>query len=146
MASPRLLFVNLPVRDLKKSMEFFSVLGFEFNPKFTDDNAACMIVSEDAFVMLLAQPFFKTFTNREICDTSKSSEGLFASRAAAAPKSTSSSRRRWPPADGRRCPPRTTASCTYRASTTSTDITGSSFGWIPRPFSDGRAMILEKTT
>ena len=74
----RKMFVNLAVRDLKKSMEFFGKLGFTFNPKFTDQNAACMIVSEDAYVMLLAQPFFKTFTNREICDTSKASEGLFA--------------------------------------------------------------------
>jgi hypothetical protein len=72
------MFVNLAVRDLKKSMEFFSALDFKFNPKFTDQNGACMIVGADAFVMLLAQPFFKTFTNREICDTGKYSEGLFA--------------------------------------------------------------------
>ncbi|QRK11258.1 VOC family protein [Archangium violaceum] len=74
----RMLFVNLPVRDLKKSMEFFSKLGFEFNPKFTDDKAACMIISEQAFAMLITEPFFKTFTKREICDTSRYSEGLFA--------------------------------------------------------------------
>jgi predicted lactoylglutathione lyase len=48
----RKLFVNLPVRDLKKSMEFFSKLGFEFNPRFTDDNAACMVLSEEGYVML----------------------------------------------------------------------------------------------
>ena len=72
------MFVNLPVRDLKKSMEFFRTLGFTFNPKFTDDNAACMLVGEDAYVMLLAQPFFKTFTNREICDTATHVEGLIA--------------------------------------------------------------------
>lgn len=77
-ANPRLLFVNLAVRDLEKSKEFFSVLGFEFNPKFTDDNAACMIISDKAFAMLLAEPFFKGFTSKEICDTSRSSEGLFA--------------------------------------------------------------------
>jgi predicted lactoylglutathione lyase len=77
-ANPRLLFVNLPVRDLKKSMEFFSLLGFEFNPKFTDENAACMIISDKAFAMLLAEPYFKGFTRKEICDTSRSSEGLFA--------------------------------------------------------------------
>jgi predicted lactoylglutathione lyase len=56
----RKIFVNLAVRDLKKSMQFFSTLGFEFNPKFTDDNAASMIVSNEAFVMLLTEPFFKT--------------------------------------------------------------------------------------
>jgi uncharacterized protein len=74
----RMIFVNLAVRDLKKSMAFFSKLGFEFNPKFTDDNAACMIVSDQAFVMLLAEPFFKGFTKRELCDTSRQTEGLFA--------------------------------------------------------------------
>jgi uncharacterized protein len=74
----RKLFLNLAVSDLKRSMEFFSKLGFEFNPKFTDDKAASMIVSEEAFVMLLTRPFFQTFTDRQICDTRTSSEGLFA--------------------------------------------------------------------
>jgi predicted lactoylglutathione lyase len=73
----RKLFVNLSVRDLKRSMEFWTKLGFEFNPQFTNDSGACMVVSEEAFVMLLAEPFFKTFTTREICDTSKQTEGLF---------------------------------------------------------------------
>jgi hypothetical protein len=76
--SSRKLFVNLAVRDLKKSKEFFSTLGFGFNPKFTDDNAACMVVSDEAFVMLLTEPFFKTFTKREQCDTTRHTEGLFA--------------------------------------------------------------------
>jgi uncharacterized protein len=74
----RMLFVNLAVRDLKKSTDFFSRLGFDFNPKFTDENAACMIVSSDAFVMLLREPFFKTFTKRDLCDTTRQTEGLFA--------------------------------------------------------------------
>lgn len=80
MANPtsRMLFVNLSVRDLEKSKAFFSSLGFTFNPKFTDENAACMIVSEQAFVMLLMEPFFKTFTEQEICDTRRYTEGLFA--------------------------------------------------------------------
>ena len=77
-ATPRSIFVNLPVRDLKKSMAFFSGLGFEFNAQFTDDKAACMIISSDAFVMLLSEPFFKTFTKRELCNTATHSEGLFA--------------------------------------------------------------------
>ncbi len=74
----RSIFVNLPVRDLKKSMTFFSGLGFEFNQQFTDERAACMVVSGDAFVMLLTEPFFKTFTRRPLCDTTTHSEGLFA--------------------------------------------------------------------
>ncbi len=74
----RKIFVNLAVRDLKKSMAFFSALGFSFNPKFTDDNAACMVVSDEGFVMLLGEPYFKGFTRRELCDTSTYTEGLFA--------------------------------------------------------------------
>ncbi|HXJ38897.1 MAG TPA: VOC family protein [Bryobacteraceae bacterium] len=74
----RKLFVNLAVRDLKKSMEFFGKLGFAFNPKFTDDKAACMILSDEAFVMLLTESFFRTFTKRELCDTATHTEGLFA--------------------------------------------------------------------
>ena len=72
------MFVNLAVRDLKKSMAFFSSLGFTFNPKFTDDNAACMIVSDDGYVMLLREQFFKTFTRRGLCDTTRQSEALVA--------------------------------------------------------------------
>ena len=74
----RKIFVNLAVRDLKASMEFFKGLGFEFNPRFTDDKAACMVVSEDAYVMLLRQPFFQTFTRRQLCDGTRATEGIFA--------------------------------------------------------------------
>ena len=77
-AKARKMFVNLAVGNLEKSKAFFSGLGFSFNPKFTDDNAACMVVSDDAFVMLLTRPFFKTFTRREVCDTSRYTEGLLA--------------------------------------------------------------------
>jgi len=74
----RNIFLNLPVRDLERSKAFFSRLGFGFNPRFTDEKAACMIVSETAFVMLLTEPFFKSFTTHEVCDTSTQTEGLFA--------------------------------------------------------------------
>ncbi len=62
----RKIFINIAVRQLKHSMEFFAKLGFNFNLKFTDENAACMIVNEDCSVMLLNEPFFRTFTKREI--------------------------------------------------------------------------------
>ncbi len=68
------IFLNLPVKDLDKSMEFFTKLEFSFDPQFTDDNATCMIVCEDIFVMLLVEKFFKTFTKKEICDTAKYTE------------------------------------------------------------------------
>jgi predicted lactoylglutathione lyase len=80
------IFVNLPVKDLNKSVEFFTKLGYQFNPKFTDKNATCMIVAENIFIMLLVEEFFKTFAPKEICDTTKSVEVLvalsFESRAA----------------------------------------------------------------
>jgi predicted lactoylglutathione lyase len=72
------IFVNLPVKDLNKTIEFFTKLGFKFNPQFTDGNATCMIVGEDIFVMLLVEKFFKTFTKKEICDTSKNTEVIVA--------------------------------------------------------------------
>ena len=72
------IFVNLPVKDLNKTIEFFTKLGFKFNPQFTDENATCMIVGEDIFVMLLVEKFFKTFTKKEICDTSKNTEVIVA--------------------------------------------------------------------
>ena len=78
MTPSRKMFVNLPVRDLKRSVDFFTKLGFTFDPKFTDENATCMIVGGDAFVMLLVEPFFKTFTKRQLCDTRTHTEGLFA--------------------------------------------------------------------
>jgi uncharacterized protein len=70
------IFVNLPVRDLKKSMDFFGKLGFIFNAQFTDETAVCMIISEDIYVMLLTENKFKTFTPKQICDATKSTEVL----------------------------------------------------------------------
>ena len=70
------IFVNLPVKNLAKTVEFFSQLGFRFNQQFTDETATCMIVTDDIFVMLLTEAKFKTFTPKEICDTAKYSEVL----------------------------------------------------------------------
>ena len=68
------IFVNLPVKDLKKSMEFFTRLGFSFNPQFTDENAACLVFSESIYAMLLTEKFFKTFVTKEVADTNKTTE------------------------------------------------------------------------
>jgi predicted lactoylglutathione lyase len=68
------LFVNLPVKDLNRSKEFFSALGFRINPQFTDENAACLVISDDIYVMLLVEKFFQTFTPKEITDSGKSTE------------------------------------------------------------------------
>jgi predicted lactoylglutathione lyase len=70
------IFVNLPVKDLNRSKEFFGKLGFTFNPKFTDENAACMIIGENIYAMLLVEDFFKNFTKKDIADASKTTEIL----------------------------------------------------------------------
>lgn len=63
------IFVNLPVSDLSRSMRFFERLGFSSNARFTDDNAACMIISDDIYAMLITRAYFSTFTSRPIADT-----------------------------------------------------------------------------
>ena len=70
------IFVNLPVKDLNRSVEFFTKLGYTFNKQFTDENATCMIIAEDIFVMLLIEKFFKTFIKTEIADATKTTEAL----------------------------------------------------------------------
>jgi len=72
------IFVNLPIESLNRSVEFFSQLGFTFNKQFTDENATCMVISEDIYAMLLVKPFFKGFINKEIADTSKVTAAIIA--------------------------------------------------------------------
>ena|SRR6478752_5426257 len=72
------VFINLPVKDLDKSVTFFTNLGYEFNPQFTDEKATCMIVSENIFVMLLTEAYFKTFTKKQVSDAKTSTEVLIA--------------------------------------------------------------------
>jgi predicted lactoylglutathione lyase len=72
------IFINLPVTDLKKTMAFFEKLGFTFNMQFTDDKAACMIIGENIYAMLLLEKFFKTFTSKEIADAKKTTEVIIA--------------------------------------------------------------------
>ena len=72
------IFLNLPVKDLKKSMDFYSKLGFTNNPQFTDDTAACMVISENIYVMLLTYDKFKAFTKKDIADATKTTQILLA--------------------------------------------------------------------
>jgi predicted lactoylglutathione lyase len=73
------IFVNLPIKDIDKSKEFFTKLGFSINPQFTNDKAACVVISEDIYVMILKEEFFKTFIpNKQISDATKSTEVLVA--------------------------------------------------------------------
>lgn len=70
------IFVNLPVRQLDRSIDFFSKLGFAFNPQFTDETAACMVVDGNIYAMLLTHEKFKAFTPKDICDAHQSTEVL----------------------------------------------------------------------
>lgn len=70
-----MIFVNLPVKDLQRSMVFFSQLGYTFNQQFTNEKAACMVISDTIYAMLLTEPFFQGFIpGKEIADTAKTKE------------------------------------------------------------------------
>lgn len=73
---PTRIFVNLPVRSLARAVAFFEHLGYHFDPKFTDENAACMIVGDNIFVMLLVEPFFQTFTPKPVADAHRTTEAI----------------------------------------------------------------------
>lgn len=70
------IFVNLACRDLKRSKAFFEALGFSFNPTFTNDSGACMVIGENIFAMLLAEEFFRTFTGKPLADATQTTEVL----------------------------------------------------------------------
>jgi predicted lactoylglutathione lyase len=72
----RMIFLNLPVKNLAASKTFFDALGFAFNPDFTDDSAACMVVDDNIFVMLVSEPRFRDFINGDIADATKATEVL----------------------------------------------------------------------
>ena len=73
----RQIFVNLPIKDMQRSQAFFKSLGFSFNPQFTNDQGACMVITENHnYVMLLVEPFFQGFTKKPIADATKTTEVL----------------------------------------------------------------------
>jgi uncharacterized protein len=72
----RQIFVNLPIKNMERSKAFFGALGFSFNPQFTNEQGACMVVADNIFVMLLVEPFFQTFIKKPISDANKSTEVL----------------------------------------------------------------------
>jgi predicted lactoylglutathione lyase len=73
---PRQIYVNLPVKNMERSKAFFGALGFSFNPQFTNEQGACMVISDTIYVMLLVEPFFQTFTKKPIADAARSTEVL----------------------------------------------------------------------
>lgn len=78
MNNKRTVYINLPVKNLEKSVDFFTELGFTFDPRFTDQNAACMIISDNVSAMLLVEGSFSTFTRKQIADSGKSTEVIIA--------------------------------------------------------------------
>ncbi|MCC7634161.1 VOC family protein [Stenotrophomonas rhizophila] len=76
--APQMIFVNLPVRDLDATKAFFTALGYSFNPTYTDDNAACLVISDTILVMLLVESFFAQFTNKPISDARQQTEVIIA--------------------------------------------------------------------
>ena len=75
---PKQIFVNLPVADLAKAKAFYTAIGHSINPKFSDDNAACVVISDTIYVILLVHPFFQGFTTKAICNTATHIEALLA--------------------------------------------------------------------
>jgi len=75
---PQATFINLPVRDLDRSIGFFAALGFSFDENMTDERATAMIITDQSYAMLLTEPFFKTFTDRDIADATKTTEVITA--------------------------------------------------------------------
>ena len=72
------IFVNLPVKDLQKSVEFFGKLGYTFDPQYTDENATGMIIADNIFAMLLVKPFFESFISKPVADAHKTAEVILA--------------------------------------------------------------------
>ncbi len=133
--TPRKMFLNLPVKDLDRSVAFFTALGFEFNPQFTDETATCMLVGEDAYVMLLTEPKFADFTVKPLADANAATGAIVAltaeSREAADAFADTALANGGSPGQGARW---TWASCTGAASPTPTATTGRSSGWTPPPW------------
>jgi predicted lactoylglutathione lyase len=78
MAIPRMIFVNLPVKNLATSRAFFEKLGFSFNPQFTDEHTGCLVISDTIYAMLMEEARFKDFTKKDIADTATTTETIIA--------------------------------------------------------------------
>lgn len=72
------IFINFPVKNLNDTVDFFTQLGFTFDPKFTNKDGTCMMIGENMFAMFLVEKFFKTFINKEVSDAKKTTEVILA--------------------------------------------------------------------
>ncbi|MDX2061544.1 MAG: glyoxalase/bleomycin resistance/extradiol dioxygenase family protein [Bacteroidia bacterium] len=75
---PSQIFINLPVADIGRSKAFFAALGWSFNPQFEDENACCLVLAENIFVMLLLRPYFQSFTPRPVAEAHATTQVLLA--------------------------------------------------------------------
>ncbi|RUS47050.1 VOC family protein [Cohnella sp. AR92] len=71
-------FINLPIKDLNRTKEFFGSIGFEFNPQFSDENSACLVVNDNTFVQLLTESYFRTFITKPLADVASAAAGIIA--------------------------------------------------------------------
>jgi len=71
-------FVNLPVKDLNRTKEFFGSIGFEFNPQYSDENALCLVINDTTFAMLLVDTYFRTFIKKPVADVSSAAGAIIA--------------------------------------------------------------------
>ena len=124
------IFVNLPVRDLPASKAFFNALGYATNPSFTNDEAACLVISDSIYVMLLVEPFFQGFTRKTLCDARTHTEVLLCLSVASRSEGMRWSPRHCRPAVVSRWKPRITVSCTSAASRISMATCGRSCTWM----------------
>jgi catechol 2,3-dioxygenase-like lactoylglutathione lyase family enzyme len=130
---PKMIFVNLPVKDLAAALRFYKAIGCEQNMQFSNDQAAMMVWSEAISFMLLTHEYFGTFTSKRIADAQQTCEVLLACRATAAKKWTPSRRPRRPPAARPTFAHRRTwALCIHAPSRTRTAMCLSRCGWIWR--------------
>ena len=130
MTSPKMIFVNLPVSDLERSVRFYEAIGARKEPKFSDEKAAAMVISETTFVMLLTNPFYATFTGKPIADAHNSSQVLLAiscENRESVDRMVEAAASAGGKADPG--PSRTMESCTAAASRIPTAIIGSRCGW-----------------
>ena len=74
----RQIFVNLPIRDMARTQSFYRALGFDFDPRFTNDQGACCVIAQDIHVMLLVEPFFRGFTHLPVADARETTQVLIA--------------------------------------------------------------------
>ena len=70
----RQIYVNLPIKNMQRTQAFFKGLGFSFNPQFSNEQGACMVVADNIYVMLLTEPFFQGFTKKPVADATKGTE------------------------------------------------------------------------